>query len=56
VPKNPQPPWSPRLVQFRLKPRLVGVKDSMPISQRLQFIEHHGHVARHADLISSIRK
>jgi hypothetical protein len=51
-------PWPPRLlqfgarlVQFRLEPRSIGMQFGVTISQRLQFIEHDGHVARHADLI-----
>jgi hypothetical protein len=52
------PPWPPRpyqfgarLLQFRLKPRLVSMKGGMPVSQGFQFIEHDGHAARHADLV-----
>ena len=52
------PPWPPRpcqfsarLLQFRLKPRLVGMKGGVAVSQGFQFIEHGCHVARHANLI-----
>jgi hypothetical protein len=34
------------LVQFRLKPRLVGMKGGVAVSQGFQFIEHHGHIPR----------
>jgi hypothetical protein len=58
-PHQPSPPWplrpcqfGARLVQFRLKSRLVGMKGSMFVRQGFQFIEHDGHVARHADLIA----
>jgi hypothetical protein len=51
VPKNPQPPWSPRLFQLGLEPRPVGMQFGMAVSHGTQFIEHHSHVARHADLI-----
>jgi hypothetical protein len=38
-------------VQFRLKPRPVGVQFGVTVGQGLQFIEHGGDVPRHADLI-----
>jgi hypothetical protein len=38
-------------VHIRLEPRPVGVQIGIAIGQRLQLVEHDGHVARHADLI-----
>ena len=40
-----------RLFQLRLKPRPVGVQFGVFVRQGLQFIEHGGHIPRHADLI-----
>jgi hypothetical protein len=55
---QPSPPWPPRpcqfsarLFQLRLETRLVGMEGSMFVRRGFQFIEHDGHVARHADLI-----
>jgi hypothetical protein len=50
-PHQPLSPWPPRLLQFRRQPRPIGVKLGMAISHGPQFIEHHGHVPHHADLI-----
>ena len=57
-PHQTSPPWSPcpcqfsvRLVQFRLKPRLVGMKGGVAAGRGFQFIEHDRDIPRHADLI-----
>jgi hypothetical protein len=46
------PPAPPRLLKLRLEPRSVSVQLGMVVSPGLQFIEHGGHIPRHADLIA----
>jgi hypothetical protein len=38
-------------VQFRLKPRPIGVQLGMTVGHGLQFREHDGHITGHANLI-----
>jgi hypothetical protein len=45
------PPWPPRLLQFHLETGAIGVQFGMTISHGLQFVEHGGHIPRHANLI-----
>src|SRR4051812_28288783 len=56
-----QQPLSPRLsrsyqsgalpFQVRFQPRPVSMKGGMAVGQGSQFVEHHGDIARHADLV-----
>jgi hypothetical protein len=57
-PPNHSPSPRPHLFQFsalplqlRLELRPVGVQLGMTVGHGLQFIEHGGHIPRHADLI-----
>jgi hypothetical protein len=45
------PPAPAHLVQFRLKPRPIGVQLGMTVGHGLHFREHGGHITGHANLI-----